>query len=200
MKKIFKIIMINLVMMMITGCKDVFTIENKHIDYLSGKHYAEMSIKNYGKLEFELDADIAPITVTNFMNLVNEGFYNGSKFHRIVKDFVIQAGQDSSSHDTIKGEFMANGVENDIKHVRGTISMARAGDQTSGYDTASTQFFIVQKDSDFLDNYYAGFGKVTKGMDIVDKIANNIKNVDENGQVLNEKDMPVIEYIKEIEK
>jgi peptidyl-prolyl cis-trans isomerase B (cyclophilin B) len=186
--------------MLISGCKSIFTIENKHENYLEGKHYAEISVKNYGKIELELDADKAPITVTNFMKLVNEGYYENNKFHRIAKDFVIQGGEGEKQADTIKGEFEANKVNNDISHVRGTISMARSGDTASGFDTASSQFFIVQKDSTFLDGYYAGFGKVTKGMDVVDKIVKKVTKVDDNGQVINEKDMPIIEYIKEIEK
>ena len=200
MKVFKKVFFLSLVLLFITGCKSIFTVENENVEYLSGKYNVEMSIKNYGKIEMELDADVAPITVTNFMNLVKEGFYNGNRIHRVAKDFVIQGGQTTDDVKTIKGEFLANGVDNDISHVRGTISMARAGDMTSGYDTASTQFFIVQKDSTSLDNYYAGFGKVTKGMEVVDKICQKITNVDEMGGIINEKDMPIIEYIKEIEK
>ena len=198
MKNLKRIIILSSLILLLAGCKSVFTVENEHIEYLSGKYYVEMSFKNYGKIELELDADMAPITVTNFMKLVREGFYDGNNIHRVQKDFVIQGGQ--GERDTIKGEFMANGKGNDISHVRGTISMARSGDTTSGYDTASTQFFIVQKDSTFLDHYYAGFGKVTKGMDVIDKMCKNITNVDENGNILSAKDMPIIEYAKEIEK
>ena len=200
MKMLKKIILLCCLLFLICGCKNIFVVENEKIDDLSGKHMVEMSIKNYGKITVELDADIAPITVTNFMNLVKDGFYDGNKIHRVVKDFVIQGGQGTGEEKAIKGEFLANGIDNSISHVRGTISMARAGDQTSGYDTANTQFFIVQKDSTFLDNYYAGFGKVTKGMDVVDKIVKKITNVNEDGSIINEKDMPIIEYIKEIEK
>jgi len=200
MKKIKGLLLVGCIVLLITGCKDVFTVKNKKVDYLSGKYNVEMSIKKYGKILLELDADIAPITVTNFMNLVRNGSYDGNKIHRVAKDFVIQGGQLDNA-ETIKGEFLANGVENNISHVRGVISMARAGDNTSGYDTGSSQFFIVTKDSTFLDNYYAGFGKVTKGMDVVDKINKEVKNVDaESGTVLKDSDMPVIEYIKEIEK
>ncbi len=201
MKKIKKIVLMISLIFLLTGCKDFFTYENVHPDYLSGKFYVEMKVKNYDVIEMELDADVAPITVTNFMGLVEEGFYNNNRIHRAYKDFVIQGGEDSSNtKPTIKGEFDANGVSNDISHVRGTVSMARAGDTASGYDTASTQFFIIQKDSTFLDHYYAGFGKVTKGMEQVDKIVNSIKSVDENGMILKEEEMPIIEYIKKIEK
>ena len=200
MKNLKRLLILGCMVLLITGCKNIFTIENEKIDYLSGKYYVEMSIKKYGKIELELDADKAPITVTKFMELVRAGKYDGNKIHRVAKDFVIQGG-DIDDVETIKGEFLANGVDNDISHVRGVISMARSGDDTSGYDTASSQFFIVTKDSTFLDNYYAGFGKVTKGMDVVDKINKEVKNVDkDSGTILKDSDMPVIEYIKEIEK
>ena len=201
MNKLKKILMIMCLTFILTGCKDIFTYENVHITYLSGKFNVEMKIKNYGIIEMELDADTAPITVTNFMSLVDEGFYDNNLIHRVYKDFVIQGGQDlTGTKKEIKGEFDANGVSNNISHVRGTVSMARAGNNSSGFDTASTQFFIIQKDSTFLDHYYAGFGKVTKGMEIVDKIINSVKDVDENGMVQKEEEMPVIEYIKRIEK
>ena len=200
MKSLKRIIILGCMVLFITGCKSIFTVENEHIEYLTGKYNIEISIKNYGKMEAELDADVAPITVTNFMNLVRSGFYDGNRIHRVAKNFVIQGGMGTDDEKTIKGEFMANGKENSISHVRGTISMARAGSETEGYDTATTQFFIVQKDSTFLDNYYAGFGKVTKGMDVVDKIVKKVTNVDESGNILNESEMPIIEYIKEIEK
>ena len=187
-------------LLLVCGCKNIFVVENDNTEYLTGQYTVEMSIKNYGKITMLLDADVAPVTVTNFMNLVKTGFYDGNKIHRVANDFVIQGGESNSEEKTIKGEFLANGYDNTISHVRGAVSMARAGDQTSGYDTASTQFFIVQKDSTFLDNYYAGFGNVTMGMEVVDKICKNITKVDENGNIIDEKDMPIIEYIKEIEK
>ena len=193
-----RLIIMGLLVLFITGCS-VFTIKNKHIEYLSGKHYVEMSITKYGKIELELDADKAPITVTNFMNLVRNGSYDNNKIHRVDKDFVIQGGEIQDA-ETIKGEFLANGVDNDISHVRGVISMARAGDASEGYDTASSQFFIVTQDHTELDNYYAAFGKVTKGMDVVDKINKEVTKVGAYGSITNESDMPVIEYIKEIEK
>lgn len=199
MKRLFKLIIVSCFIILITGCKDIFTKENEVINYLSGKYNVEMSIKNYGKVYIELNADKAPITVTNFMNLVRSGAYDGNKIHRVSKDFVIQAG-DNISGENIKGEFLANGIDNDISHKRGVISMARAGTQTEGYNTASTQFFIVINDSTDLDNYYAGFGEVTKGMDVIDKINKKDIETDYMGNILNEADMPIIEYIKEIEK
>ena len=201
MKKFRKLLLLGCLVFLLTGCKDIFTVPDVVIEYLSGKYNVEISIKKYGKIEVELDADMAPITVTNFMNLVRSGAYDGNKIHRVAKDFVIQGGQLDVDVATIKGEFLANGVDNTISHERGVISMARAGDTTTGYDTGSSQFFIVTKDATFLDNYYAGFGKVTKGMEVVDKINKEVKNVDEeSGTILKESDMPVIEYIKEIEK
>ena len=139
--------------------------------YSTGKHHAEIVVKNYGTIALELDADVAPITVENFANLVNEGFYNGLTFHRIISGFMIQGGDPlgngtGGSSKTIKGEFASNGVKNSISHVRGTISMARS----SMPNSASSQFFIVHQDSTFLDGQYAAFGTVTSGMEVVDKI------------------------------
>ena len=163
--------------------------------YSAGKHNVNIKIKNYGTIELELDADIAPITVTNFAKLVNEGFYNGLTFHRIIDGFMIQGGDPlgngtGGSDENIKGEFAVNGVKNTISHVRGTISMARA----SNYNSASSQFFIVHEDSEFLDGQYAGFGKVTKGIEIVDKICEDTQVQDSNGTVLS-KNQPIIEEI-----
>lgn len=154
--------------------------------YLTGKHHAEIVIAEYGKLELELDADVAPITVTNFVNLAKKGFYNGLTFHRIMSGFMIQGGGDPNgdgtggSEETIKGEFKSNGIENTMSHKRGVISMARTQNDP---DSASSQFFIVQADSDFLDGDYAAFGKVTAGMDIVDKICQSVQPIDNNGTV-----------------
>ena len=199
MKKIKGLLILGLVVLFVTGC-DLFTVKNKKVEYLSGKYNVEMSIKKYGKVELELDADSAPITVTNFMNLVRDGAYDGNVIHRADKDLGVIQGGNISGAETIKGEFLANGVDNTISHVKGVISMARAGSISDGYDTASSQFFITTKDVTQLDNYYAAFGKVTKGMDVVEKINKKVTNVDEMGMILKESDMPVIEYIKEIEK
>lgn len=159
--------------------------DTSNSQYLTGKHHAEIVIAEYGKLELELDADVAPITVTNFVNLVKKGFYNGLTFHRIMSGFMIQGGDPNGdgtggSEETIKGEFKSNGVENTMSHKRGVISMARTQNDP---DSASSQFFIVQADSDFLDGDYAAFGKVTAGMDIVDKIRQSVQPIDNNGTV-----------------
>lgn len=163
--------------------------------YSTGKHHAEIVVKNYGTIALELDADVAPITVENFANLVNEGFYNGLTFHRIISGFMIQGGDPlgngtGGSSKTIKGEFASNGVKNSISHVRGTISMARS----SMPNSASSQFFIVHQDSTFLDGKYAAFGTVTSGMEVVDKICADTAVEDDNGTVA-KNNQPVIEKI-----
>ena len=162
---------------------------------LLGKHHVVIKVKKYGNIKVELDADTAPISVTNFVNLAKKGFYDGLTFHRIIDGFMIQGGDPSGdgtggSDETIKGEFSDNGVENNISHVRGTISMARSSEN----DSASSQFFIVQSDSTYLDGQYAGFGTVTSGMDIVDKICKDTPVTDSNGTVEKE-NQPVIEKI-----
>ena len=124
------------------------------------------------KMTFELDEENAPITTANFIRLANQHFYDGLIFHRIIRNFMIQGGDPTGtgmggSDENIKGEFLANGVANPISHKRGVISMARAQDPNS----ASSQFFIMHQDGEFLDGQYAAFGKVVDGMDVVDAIA-----------------------------
>lgn len=173
--------------------------EKENNMYSTGTHHAEMVIKDYGTVKMELYADIAPITVANFAKLVNKGFYNGLTFHRIISGFMIQGGDPlgngtGGSDEEIKGEFALNGVENSISHTRGTISMARA----SAYNSASSQFFIMHQDYTGLDGAYAAFGKVTEGMEFVDKICEDVVPVDNNGTVLKSK-QPVIVSIKMID-
>ena len=161
-------------------------------ELLTGLHHVTIDVQDYGTISLELDADTAPISVTNFINLANEGFYDDLTFHRIISGFMIQGGDPNGngtggSEKTIKGEFSANGVENDISHVRGVISMARANDPDSG----SSQFFIVHEDSTFLDGQYAAFGHVTDGMDVVDAICEAVPVQDNNGTVA-AADQPVI--------
>lgn len=172
----------------------------KSDDYLSGKHHVEITVQDMGVIKVELDADEAPITTTNFINLAKEGFYDGLTFHRVVENFMIQGGDPNGngtggSGKNIKGEFEANGIKNSISHVRGTISMGRTGND---YDSASSQFFIVQKDSKSLDGQYAAFGHVTDGMDIVDEIAKTPVEDEDTGFVAKE-NQPVIESIKVID-
>ena len=166
---------------------------------LHGTYYAQIDVKDYGTITAELYADTAPITVTNFVNLVNQGFYDGLTFHRIIDGFMIQGGDPKGNgtggaDKTIKGEFSQNGVENKLSHVRGTLSMARSQDM----DSASSQFFIVQSDCTYLDGQYAAFGTVTEGMELVDKICKDTPVQDNNGTV-SAADQPVIESIKVID-
>lgn len=133
---------------------------------------AKLIIKNYGEIVVELDKKSAPITVDNFVSLINKGFYNGLTFHRVISGFMIQGGCPKGNGTggpgyQIKGEFSENGVNNPIEHKRGVISMARAMDP----DSAGSQFFIMHKDGDFLNGKYAAFGKVISGIEVVDKIA-----------------------------
>ena len=158
-------------------------------------HHAEIDIKDYGVIKVELNGDVAPITVANFINLANSHFYDGLTFHRIIDGFMMQGGDPlgngtGGSENTIKGEFSQNGVENNLSHTRGAISMARSSDM----DSASSQFFIVQSDSTYLDGQYACFGYVTDGMDIVDEICKNAVTTDSNGSVSAE-NQPVINSI-----
>ena len=160
----------------------------------------KIEVKDYGTISVELYADEAPISVTNFLKLAGEGFYDGLTFHRIITGFMIQGGDPlgtgmGGSDEMIKGEFAANGVENPLQHTRGAISMAR-----SQYpDSASSQFFIVQQDSTYLDGDYAAFGHVTEGMDIVDAICADVPVEDSNGTVLAE-NQPVIESVTILEE
>lgn len=160
------------------------TLKGDESEMIEGLHHVVISVENYGNIEVELDANVAPITVDNFIKLAKAGFYDNLTFHRIIKGFMIQGGDPEGTGmggapNKIKGEFSANGVENNIKHVRGTISMARSQDPNS----ASSQFFIVHEDSPHLNGSYAAFGHVTNGMDVVDAIANNTPVVDNNGTV-----------------
>lgn len=197
MKKIKKLLIITLILIAAVGCsKKENKMDNK---YLSGKINVLMQVKDYGDVKIELDADTAPITVTNFVKLVKNKFYDGLTFHRIMDGFMIQGGDPNGdgtggSDETIKGEFEANGVKNNISHKRGVISMARSMNN----DSASSQFFIVQQDSTFLDKQYAAFGHVTSGMDVVDKIAKDANPTDDNGTI-SKNEQPVINYIKVID-
>lgn len=173
--------------------------DKKDTKQLSGKHHVEMKVKDYGTIKLELDADVAPISVTNFVNLAKSGFYDGLTFHRIISGFMIQGGDPlgngtGGSDETIKGEFSSNGVENSIEHKRGVISMARSMDK----DSASSQFFIMHQDSPHLDGEYAAFGKVTEGIEVVDQICEKTPVTDDNGTV-EKKDQPKIESVKVVD-
>lgn len=161
----------------------------------------ELKIKGYGTIKIQLDRDQAPNTCANFTELVKKGFYNGLKFHRVIRHFRIQGGDPLGTGVggpgySIKGEFSANGVKNTLSHKRGAVSMARARDP----DSAGSQFFICDADDEFLDGQYAAFGHVTEGRDVVDKIALVQKDpndrpyqdvVIQEATAIDEKDLPV---------
>jgi len=201
MKKGLFIISCVLLVFVLVGCGNKEKDETKKEEdkYMSGKHNVAIEIEEYGTIEVELDADVAPITVTNFIKLVKEGFYDGLTFHRIIEGFMIQGGDPlgngtGGSDENITGEFSANGYNNTILHKRGVISMARS----MTYNSASSQFFIMHKDSPSLDGKYAAFGHVTSGIEIVDKICEDTQVEDDNGTVLKE-NQPKIKSIKVID-
>lgn len=155
-----------------TTCHFYFDKRNDKILILEETMIAIIDVKDFGVIKINLEDKYAPISFENFVSLANKGFYDGLTFHRIIKGFMIQGGcplgngTGGPGHH-IKGEFMANGVNNPISHKRGVISMARA----MNYDSAGSQFFICHKDSEFLDGQYAAFGEVIEGIEVVDKIA-----------------------------
>ena len=147
-------------------------------------YYADIDIEGYGVITVKLDQDSAPITAENFVSLAEEGFYDGLTFHRIIAGFMMQGGDPTGtgmggSDENIVGEFRMNGYSNDLSHTRGAISMARSMDP----DSASSQFFIVHEDSTFLDGQYAAFGYVTEGIEVVDKVCDEARPVDQNGTI-----------------
>ena len=196
MKKFFKVFVIVIIALLSVGCKEEYSLnyilhqtDNLSIYEVEGKKYVEsaeptnyvkIDVDKYGIIIAELYPEIAPITVNNFKSLISKNFYKNFIFHRVIKDFMIQTGDPNGdgtggSSEEIKGEFSANGVINDISHVRGTLSMARRGavpETEETLNSASSQFFIVHADSTFLDGNYAAFGSVIHGMDVVDIIAN----------------------------
>lgn len=150
-----------------------------------------IEMENGKKIKLELYPDVAPITVANFEKLVGEHFYDGIIFHRVIKGFMIQGGDPTGtgmggSAEKIKGEFLANGVVNNLKHTRGVISMAR----TAAPNSASSQFFIMHQDAPHLDGQYAAFGKVVEGIEVVDEIAST--RVDWNDKPVNEQKIKTI--------
>ena len=147
-------------------------------------YYADIDVKDYGKIVIKLNPKAAPATCAHFVRLVNEGFYNGLTFHRIMAGFMMQGGCPSgtgfgSADENVVGEFAINGYDNPIKHTRGAVSMARSDDPNS----ASSQFFIVHEDATFLDGKYAGFGRVIDGMAVVDAVCTTAQPIDGNGTI-----------------
>ena len=168
-----------------------------------GKNMIILHIKDFGDIKIELDRVNAPISANNFASLVSQGFYDGLTFHRIIKGFMIQGGDPNGVGTggpgySIKGEFRANGVKNNLSHKRGVISMARSQMPNS----AGSQFFICDANDEFLDGQYAAFGKVVEGMDVVDKIAQVDKNHNDRPYtpVIIEKAEAIDEEILPVEK
>ncbi len=156
-------------------------------------YFATIDIYDYGKIKVQLDHTEAPITVENFVKLAKSGFYEGTSFHRIIQDFMMQGGGTmipEKEPETIVGEFKANGYDNNIAHKRGVISMAR----TSEYNSASSQFFIMHATKTHLDGKYAAFGYVVEGMDVVDAICDSAEPTDDNGSI-DLTDRPVIDSV-----
>ena len=183
MKKIIPALMAALCLAL-TACGQTLADASASAAEPIGKYTAVIDIADYGAITLELDGDSAPLTVANFVKLAKDGFYDGLTFHRIMDGFMMQGGDPNGngtggSDETIPGEFSANGCDNPISHTRGTISMARAQDPNS----ASSQFFICQADSSFLDGSYAAFGRVTDGMDVVDAICADAQPTDDNGTI-----------------
>lgn len=186
--------------------KTVYKIENKYVESDKETNLIKIDVKDKGIIIAELYPDVAPITVENFKKLISEKFYDGLIFHRIIKDFMVQTGDPlgtgiGGSEETIKGEFSENGVENNLSHVRGVLSMARRGSEPETEETmnsASSQFFIVQKDSTYLDGKYAAFGKVIEGMEVVDSLANS--QTDDSDKPLNNKIINSIRFVSLLEE
>lgn len=218
MRKYLKYVLCLCLLFMLCGCseeevkmnytteevngKTIYNIENKkYVESEEATNYVKIDVNNYGIMIAELYPDVAPITVENFKELVKEKFYDGIIFHRVISDFMIQTGDPTGtgmggSKKEIKGEFKINGVENNLSHVRGVLSMARRGSNPETEDTmnsASSQFFIVHKDSDFLDGNYAAFGKLLNGYDILDKIATT--TTDQNDKPLDDIEMNGIRFV-----
>ena len=183
MKKIFTSILVLFSLLILSGCSN----NEKDIEK---NPLVTMEIEDYGTIKIELYPEYAPNTVANFVSLIENGFYDGLTFHRLVPGFVLQGGDPDGDGTggpgyTIDGEFKANGyTKNTLSHDKGVISMARSMD----YDSAGSQFFIVLDDSakSSLDGMYAGFGRVTEGMEILEEIETNEKITDDATGALEE--------------
>ena len=188
MKKIIVLLLCSVLALGLFGCNKTPEVD---VPLKEGTvYYADIDIADYGTITVELNQEAAPITVQNFVNLAESGFYTGLKFHRIIEGFMMQGGGSANPPASIVGEFASNGHANPLKHTRGAISMAR----TPMPDSASSQFFIVHKDSPHLDGDYACFGYVTEGIEVVDAVCENVMTYDNNGSVA-EEDQPVIRSI-----
>ena len=162
----------------------------------TGKHDVEIVIKDYGTVTVEVDADSAPVTASNFLNLAKKNFYNNLTIYRAIDGFAIYGGDPNkngtgTSGETITGEFTSNGYNNPLSHVRAAVGMARGVNKNS----ASCQFFILQNDATYLDGEFAIFAKVTDGMEIVDRIASTAQVTGADGHIT-EANQPVISSVK----
>ena len=190
-------------LLLITGCSNSTSDDSDAANVYTppaldteATYYADIDIADYGLITIQLDQTAAPITCANFVELAENGFYDGLTFHRIMAGFMMQGGDPAGngtggSDNTIVGEFKTNGYENDLSHKRGVISMARS----QAPDSASSQFFICHADSEFLDGQYAAFGVVTEGLDVVDAVCESSEPVDNNGTIPAD-EQPVITSIK----
>ena len=161
-----------------------------------GTHHAEIVVEEYGSITIEINADIAPITASNFLNLAKKGFYDGNSFYRVIDGFAIYGGDPNgngtgTSGSTIEGEFTANGVANSLTNTRGAIGMARG----THYNSASCQFYILQSDATYLDGDFAVFGYVISGINVVDQICAGTATTGSDGYVASA-NQPVIKEIK----
>ena len=161
-----------------------------------GTHHAEIVVEEYGSITIEINADIAPITASNFLNLAKKGFYDGNSFYRVIDGFAIYGGDPNgngtgTSGTTIEGEFTANGVANSLTNTRGAIGMARG----THYNSASCQFYILQSDATYLDGDFAVFGYVISGINVVDQICAGTATTGSDGYVASA-NQPVIKEIK----
>lgn len=191
--KLLTLLVFICILFSLCGCESGLPYEKD--EKLSGTHTAVMTIKDYGEIKIELYGDIAPVTVANFVKLINNGFYNGLTFHRAVEGYMIQGGDPNAdgtgnSATRIYGEFESNGFENKLKHTKGVISMARSRD----YNSASCQFFIMVGDEEQLDGDYAAFGKVVEGIEIIEDIMKSIKT--DTYDLITPETQPVIEKIE----
>ena len=210
---LFLIFIIYVIIINIKGNKLNYTVNEENgvkVYEIEGSSYTEsdketdlikIEVENYGIMIAELYPDIAPITVKNFKKLINDKYYDGLIFHRVIKDFMIQTGDPTGtgsggSEETIKGEFSNNGVDNALSHKRGILSMARRGgnpDTEETMNSASSQFFIVHKDYPSLDGNYAAFGRVINGLDVIDSVAS--VNTDENDKPLTDQVLKSIRFV-----
>ncbi len=199
MKK-FKLVVMILTIFFLVGCGKENLSEEKQYDGIAYQETNKrtnnvvINLENDKKIVLELYSDIAPITVKNFQKLVEDDFYNDIIFHRVVRDFVIQAGDGTSlgrNANTIKGEFSNNGINNSLLHEQGVISMART---TNNMNSASSQFFIMLKDNKSLDGDYAAFGRVIAGLDNVLEIGKVV--VDKNDKPLKDIKILSMEFVR----